>query len=281
MARLGGITAATDVPSGTGVLNKLLIGDGTNYVASTPAYPNAGTPAGKVLITDGTNIVLSTPTYPNSATTAGKVLIADGTNIVLSTPTFPNASAISGKIIRSDGTNWVASTETHAVPGTNGNLMTSDGTNWTSAAPALGFATVSRVVTSDFQSASLNLTNITGLAYATAANTTYKVDVWLRGQSTGTAGAKFAMAHSGSGSTGLYLATLHGTTAGAGGINSNVLAGNTVAVWLTANTDSLAVFSGTVKSAAAAGSITMQVAKVTSADVRIFMGSLMSVTVVN
>src|SRR5512135_501760 len=100
--------------------------------------------SGKILIGNGTNFVTSTPTYPNTSGTAGKVLVSDGTNNVYSTPTFPNASATTRKIIVSDGTDWVASTETYAVPGTSGNVMTSDGTNWTSAAASvLGLTSVS------------------------------------------------------------------------------------------------------------------------------------------
>ncbi len=99
---------------------------------------NGAASSGKILIGDGTNFVASTPTYPNTSATSGKIMVSDGTNFVASTPTFPNASATTRKIIVSDGTNWVASTETHAVPGTAGNILTSDGTNWTSAAPSAG-----------------------------------------------------------------------------------------------------------------------------------------------
>lgn len=121
--------------TGTG---KVLIADGTNWVASTPTFPNASATSGKIIISDGTNWIASTPTYPNTSGTAGKVVVSDGTNNVYSTPTFPNASATSRKIIVSDGTNWVASTETWAVPGTSGNVLTSNGTNWTSAASSSG-----------------------------------------------------------------------------------------------------------------------------------------------
>lgn len=113
---------------------KIMIGDGTNWLASTPTYPNASPAAGKILIGDGTNFISSTPTYPNVSPAAGKILIGDGTNFIASTPTYPNASATIRKILVSDGTNFVASTETYAVPGTSGNFMKSDGTNWTSSA---------------------------------------------------------------------------------------------------------------------------------------------------
>lgn len=93
--------------------------------------------SGKFLVGNGTNYIASTSTIPTSAgATANKLLLSDGTNYVLSTPTFPNASATTRKIIVSDGTNWIASTETYAVPGTSGNVLRSDGTNWTSATSA-------------------------------------------------------------------------------------------------------------------------------------------------
>ena len=76
--------------TGTG---KVLIADGTNWVASTPTFPNASASSGKIIISDCTNWIASTPTYPNTSGSAGKVVISDGTNNVYSTPTFPNASA--------------------------------------------------------------------------------------------------------------------------------------------------------------------------------------------
>ncbi len=116
---------------------KVLVSDGTNFVASTPTFPNASATSGKIIQSDGTNWIASTATHPTAATN-NKIIVGNGTNYVESTPTFPNASATSGKIIKSDGTNWVASTETYAAPGTSGNVLTSDGTNWTSAAAAGG-----------------------------------------------------------------------------------------------------------------------------------------------
>ncbi|MDP3726648.1 MAG: hypothetical protein Q8R36_05680 [bacterium] len=112
-------------------------GAGVAPLWSTPTLPNTAANL-KILIGNTTNWVESTPAYPNAAVTAGKVIVSDGTNYIASTPTFPNASATSRKKIVSDGTNWVASTETWAVPGTSGNVLTSDGTNWTSAAAAGG-----------------------------------------------------------------------------------------------------------------------------------------------
>ena len=110
----------------------------TIFNAGTGFQIGGAAASGKFLVGNGTNYVASTSTIPTSAgATANKLLLSDGTNYVLSTPTFPNASATSGKIIKSDGTNWVASIETYAVPGTSGNILTSDGTNWTSAVPVV------------------------------------------------------------------------------------------------------------------------------------------------
>ena len=110
----------------------------TTVNATTGFQISGAASSGKILIGNGTNFVASTPTYPNASATAGKIMISDGTNFVASTPTYPNASATTRKILVSDGTNFVASTETYAVPGTSGNVLTSDGTNWTSAAASSG-----------------------------------------------------------------------------------------------------------------------------------------------
>ncbi len=69
--------------SGTATANKMLMsGASTAPVWSTPVYPNASATSGKIIISDGTNFIASTPTYPNSATTSGQQLVTDGTNVV-------------------------------------------------------------------------------------------------------------------------------------------------------------------------------------------------------
>ncbi len=102
------------IATGTG---KVLIADGTNWVASTPTFPNASATSGKIIQSDGTNWLASTPTFPTTAGTSGKILISDGTNIISSTPTYPNSASGTGTILRADGTNWVATTSTY--PNTN------------------------------------------------------------------------------------------------------------------------------------------------------------------
>lgn len=138
---------------------------------------NAAT-SGKFLVGNGTNYIASTSTIPTDAgATAGKILISNGTNYVLSTPTFPNASATSRKKIVSDGTNWVASTETWAVPGTSGNFLSSDGTNWTSAS-TLAVINGGTGQTS-YTNGQLLIGNTTGntLAKATLTGTTNQITI--------------------------------------------------------------------------------------------------------
>jgi len=112
--------------TGTG---KVLIADGTNWVASTPTFPNASATSGKFIRSDGTNWIASTPTLPTSAGTSGKVLQSDGTNYVESTPTYPSASGSTGTILRSDGTNNVYTTATYPATTTANQLLYSSANN--------------------------------------------------------------------------------------------------------------------------------------------------------
>lgn len=152
-------TASTPINATTGfrignaaASGKILIGNGTNYVASTPTYPNASATALKIIRSDGTNFIASTATFSDTPSTAGKVMVSDGTNWITSTPTFPNASATSGKFIRSDGTNWIASTPTlPTTAGTSGKIVISDGTNFVSSTPTYpnASATAGKLIRSD------------------------------------------------------------------------------------------------------------------------------------
>jgi hypothetical protein len=88
---------------------------------STPTFPNAAT-SGKVLIGDGTNVVLSTPSFPNASATAAKVIKSDGTNWVASTETYAPPGT-SGNVLVSDGTNWTSATPVlNALPNLTGNV---------------------------------------------------------------------------------------------------------------------------------------------------------------
>jgi hypothetical protein len=80
-------------------------GAGAAPVWSTPTLPNSAGTAGKVLISDGTNFVASTPTFPNASATSRKKIVSDGTNWVASTETWATPGT-SGYVLKSDGTNW-------------------------------------------------------------------------------------------------------------------------------------------------------------------------------
>lgn len=113
--------------SGTATANKMLLSGATAAPTwSTSTIPSsAGATANKVLLSDGTNYVLSTPTFPNASATTGKIIISDGTNWIASTPTYPSAAGTSGNILTSDGTNWTSAAP--AAP-TGAWLLASGGT---------------------------------------------------------------------------------------------------------------------------------------------------------
>lgn len=151
--------STSTIPTSAGATaNKVLLSDGTNYVLSSPTFPNASATSGKTirsdgtnwiastatlsdapstalkwLRSDGTNWITSTATLSDSPSTAGKVVVSDGTNWITSTPTFPNASATSLKYIRSDGTNWIASTSTFPDSYAQGDLLYGSASNVISA----------------------------------------------------------------------------------------------------------------------------------------------------
>jgi hypothetical protein len=209
-------------------------------------------------------------------------LSSDGTNYIESTPTFPySASASSGKIIKSDGTNWVASTETYAAPGTSGNVLTSDGTNWTSAAAAGGGGTTSKVTGSNFTTATGTLDDITGLTFAAASGKTYEVDVLLRCQQTTTGGIKFAVGYSGS-ATGQFICTASAAQAStAQTYDTNVIGTQiTNAKCTEANVDFTVVMKSVVTTSGT-GNITVKMQRITSSTATCYIGSRMTVTLLN
>ena len=114
VASNGGIFYSTAtagaILAGTATANKMLLSGATAAPTwSTSTIPSsAGAVANKVLLSDGTNYVLSTPAFPNASATAGKIIISDGTNWIASTPTFPNTATGTGTILRADGTNWLS-----------------------------------------------------------------------------------------------------------------------------------------------------------------------------
>lgn len=117
--------------SGTATASKMLLsGSSAAPSWSTSTIPtSAGATANKLLLSDGTNYVLSTPTFPNASATSGKIIISDGTNWIASTPTYPNTSGTSGKILRSDGTNNLYTTSTFADTYTVSTLLYASSAN--------------------------------------------------------------------------------------------------------------------------------------------------------
>lgn len=101
--------SAGAILSGTGTANKMLLsGASTTPTWSTSTIPSsAGSTANKLLLSDGTNYVLSTPTFPNASATSGKIIKSDGTNWVASTETYA-VPGTTGNLLVSDGTNWIA-----------------------------------------------------------------------------------------------------------------------------------------------------------------------------
>lgn len=106
----GGIVYSTSsalaVLSGTATANKMLLsGSSTTPTWSTSTIPtSAGATANKVLLSDGTNYVLSTPTFPNASATSGKKIQSDGTNWVASSSTWPTTGT-QGGIVYCDASN--------------------------------------------------------------------------------------------------------------------------------------------------------------------------------
>lgn len=95
-------------------------GIGTASAFSTATYPSTATSTNKILVANGTNWVASTPTFPNASATSRKIIVSDGTNWVASTETWAIPSS-SGNVFTSDGTNWVSI-------GPGGGLLTVSGT---------------------------------------------------------------------------------------------------------------------------------------------------------
>jgi hypothetical protein len=110
------VTSNTGVPSilaGPGTTGNILLSNAAAAPSwSTSTIPSsAGAIANKVLLSNGTNYVLSTPTFPNASAVVGKIIISDGTNWIASTPTYPLIPGIAGNVMISDGTNWTAGPE--------------------------------------------------------------------------------------------------------------------------------------------------------------------------
>lgn len=106
-------------------------GIGTASAFSTATYPSTATGINKILVADGTNWVASTPTFPNASATSRKIIVSDGTNWVASTETWATPGT-SGNVLTSDGTNW-----TSAAPSGGSGIVTVSNTLTNSQIKAL------------------------------------------------------------------------------------------------------------------------------------------------
>lgn len=146
------IASTSIFPNTVGTALHLLLSDGTSNVYSTPAYPNAAVTAGKVIISDGTNYIASTSIWPNTVGTAAKLVISDGTSNVYSTPTWPTTGGTSGSVVISDGTNKINSTSLWPnTVGTSGKIVISNGTSNVYSTPTFpnASATSGSIIISD------------------------------------------------------------------------------------------------------------------------------------
>lgn len=149
----GGILYSTAtagaILAGTATASKMLLSGATAAPTwSTSTIPSsAGATANKVLLSDGTNYVLSTPTFPNASATTGKIIISDGTNWIASTPTYPSVAGTSGNVLTSDGTNWLSSTPTVVSSGTYTPTLTNTSNVSSSTAYSSQYMRVGSVVT--------------------------------------------------------------------------------------------------------------------------------------
>ncbi|MCB8994768.1 MAG: hypothetical protein H6538_04090 [Bacteroidales bacterium] len=110
-----GSTTTAAAVTAAGTSGQILRSGGAGApVWSTPTFPNTAS-NGKLMIGNGTNWVESTPAYPNSSVTSGKIIMSDGTNYIASTPTFPNSAGNVGNIITSNGTGGFTSGKLNSV----------------------------------------------------------------------------------------------------------------------------------------------------------------------
>lgn len=131
------VTSSAGIPSilaGPGTTGNMLLSNAAAAPSfSTSTIPSsAGATANKHLISDGTNYVLSTPTFPNSASSTGTILRADGTNWVATTSTYPNTNAVS-TLLYASSANVMA-----ALATTNSAFLRTDGSgvpNWNTSIP--------------------------------------------------------------------------------------------------------------------------------------------------
>lgn len=138
----GGIFYSTGsagaILSGTATANKMLLsGASTTPTWSTSTIPSsAGATANKVLLSNGTNYVLSTPTFPNASATAGKFIRSDGINWAASTATIPDTYT-TGDLIQATASNTLTALAAVAT----GNALISGGVGAASIWGKIGLTT--------------------------------------------------------------------------------------------------------------------------------------------
>lgn len=124
--------------AGTATASKMLLSGATATPSwSTSTIPtSAGATANKVLLSDGTNYVLSTPTFPNASATAGKLIRSDGTNWLASSFTMPDTYT-TGDIIQASATSVFSALASVAT----GNALISGGVATVSSWGKIGLTT--------------------------------------------------------------------------------------------------------------------------------------------
>jgi hypothetical protein len=177
-----GVSTWMTTPSSANLRGALTDENGTGAAlfsgATTPDFTTgftigAAAAAGKIPIGNGTNYVPSTPVFPTTVGTSGQIIQSNGsTGYALSTPTWPTAAGTSGVIVQSNGTNLVTSTATWPTTNTAGYSVVGNGTNYTAYPQQLTNASTASVVSSFAAD-----TYLTGSAVTVAAG-----DIKARGQ---------------------------------------------------------------------------------------------------
>lgn len=135
--------------------------------------------------------------------------------------------------------------------------------------------TTSRVA-SDFTTTSSTQVDITGLTFSAAANTQYEIDFLLRGQCGDSNGCKFNLSHTGSGVTGGYL--VEGPSASTSTFAGSTNVPNTeisTTFWVGSPGY---VWGKGIVFATGAGTISVQVKKLTASNVTVYAASRLTVT---
>ena len=136
-----------------------------------------------------------------------------------------------------------------------------------------------KVTGSDVTTTGQTLANITGLTFATQANSVYEIEAVLKTTtSADAAGIKYGVNHSGAGAS--FIGNVQGTGATTAIVTNSVNALNTAnatALHTTSGATGIVVIKGFVTVGATAGNITIQHLKVTSGTSTVKIGSTLKV----